>query len=272
MYTSTYSSSPVRTLTSEIGSANQQQLSFDRQYTRAPTNIRLTSNPTMDEGNLTSRRMPAGYSNSTSASIPIRTNTPSRRYISNINNVSHEPTSNRQQPTIYSSSYRTYGDNPEYRPNSSRYDGGVNANERAHSYDDLLHEQNRSQSSTYNSNSRLGPNTQHSYGPSQQQQQQQVRREPHNDYDDDLVVKSTDLSATNEQDMLDLVRSAFRKYDYTNQRELAGYLKRSADKAFSACWHCIVGRQFSSYVTHEMNGFIYLTKGPLSILLFKSGS
>ena len=72
--------------------------------------------------------------------------------------------------------------------------------------------------------------------------------------------------------MIDLVRTAFRKYEITNQRELAGYLKRSADKMFSPCWHCIIGRQFSSYVTHEMNGFIYLTKGPLSILLFKSGS
>lgn len=91
-------------------------------------------------------------------------------------------------------------------------------------------------------------------------------------YDEDLIVKSTDLSASTEQEMIELVRLAFRKYDLNNQRELAGFLKRSADRAFSSCWHCIVGRQFSSYVTHEMNGFIYLTKGPLSILLFKSGT
>ena len=224
----------------------------------------------MDEGNLSSRRMPTGgYSNSPSAAIPIRTTTPARKYTSNNNNAANEPLSNRYPPTGgYSSSQRAYGESVGYRAsNGSRFDG-AGGNERAHSYDDLLNEQNRAQSSVYHSNTRLGGNTHQTYG----QQPQHVRRDPHNEHDDDLVVKSTDLSATNEQEMLDLVRSAFRKYDLGNQRELAGFLKRSADKAFSSCWHCIVGRQFSSYVTHEMNGFIYLTKGPLSILLFKSGS
>ena len=271
MYTSTYSSSPVRTFTSDLGSTNQQQQSFDRQqYPQPSTNSHFTSHQTMDEGNLSSRRMPTGgYSNSPSASIPIRTTTPSRKYASNSNNAANDPASNRYPPTGYSSSYRAYGDGVGHRTsNGSRFEG-VSGNDRAHSYDDLLNEQNRAQSSIYHSNTRIGGGSSH---PNYVQQPQHVRREPYNDHDDDLVVKSTDLSATNEQEMLDLVRSAFRKYDLGNQRELAGFLKRSADKAFSSCWHCIVGRQFSSYVTHEMNGFIYLTKGPLSILLFKSGS
>jgi dynein light chain LC8-type len=182
-----------------------------------------------------------GYSNSASSinAIPISSRT------------NYNPSSSNQN-RYQSTSYRSYGnDNEPYRSNN-----------RAYSYDDLLNEQNRSQSTIYNSRSN-----------NLYRQQQPTRRDQYINYDDDdLIVKSTDLPATYEEEMIQLVRTAFRKYEITNQRELAGFLKRSADKTFAPCWHCIVGRQFSSYVTHEMNGFIYFTKGPLSILLFKSGA
>ncbi|KAF8354038.1 hypothetical protein PRIPAC_95661 [Pristionchus pacificus] len=35
--------------------------------------------------------------------------------------------------------------------------------------------------------------------------------------------------------------------------------------------HCIVGRNFGSYVTHETNYFVYFYLGQVAILLFKSG-
>merc|ERR1711881_785785 len=35
--------------------------------------------------------------------------------------------------------------------------------------------------------------------------------------------------------------------------------------------HCIVGRNFGSYVTHETRHFIYFYLGQVAILLFKSG-
>lgn len=220
----------------------------------------------MDDGSPSLRGGGAGintaYSNSASSltSIPVRSTTPSRKYTSNYN----PPASNDFNANKYPSTpYRSYPvDSEVYRSSNSV------ANQRTNSYNDLLSDPNqtyRSQSSIYNSASRLNMNNQeHSRATPQH-----VRRA---EYEDDLIVKSTDLSATNEQEMLELVRSSFRKYDMNNQRELAGYLKRSADKTFSSCWHCIVGRQFSSYVTHEMNGFIYFTKGALSILLFKSGA
>jgi dynein light chain LC8-type len=253
MYTSTYSSSsPIRTPTLGVRSTNYQHQPSSR--------INYNSYQTIDEGKTSLRDANTAYSNSVSSltSIPINLTSPSRKYTSNYNNTSDDLLTNKYPSTPY----RSYdGDNDILRSASSA------GNLRIHSYDDLLNDQTqsyRSQPSIYNSTSRIGQNNNSSYV-----QQQHVRRE---EYDDDLIVKSTDLSATNEQEMLELVRLSFRKYDLNNQRELAGFLKRSADKAFSSCWHCIVGRQFSSYVTHEMNGFIYLTKGPLSVLLFKSGS
>jgi hypothetical protein len=40
---------------------------------------------------------------------------------------------------------------------------------------------------------------------------------------------------------------------------------------YSPTWHCIVGRNFGSYVTHETKHFIYFYLGQVAILLFKSG-
>jgi dynein light chain LC8-type len=209
----------------------------------------------MYDSNMPLRRS-GGYSNSatTLPGVPIDA---SRKYPYNYPNEQ-----NRYQPTGYSSSSHLYGnDNDINRPNTSRYDTTYN-NTRARSYDNLINDPYRSQSSIYNSRDNIP----------YRQPQQPIRRDQYNDYDDDIVVKSTDLPARYEQEMVEIVRTAFRKHQIPNQRELAGFLKRSADQIFAPCWHCIVGRQFSSYVTHEMNGFIYFTKGPLSILLFKSGA
>ena len=187
---------------------------------------------------------------------------PSVGYSNSTNSLASMPTSARKYPRDFTTSlneptryvYQTS------RPSSVHY--GSTENTRAHSYDDVRYEQSRPNTSAYQSRQE---------NPSRQQYSP-PRREFYSDLaEEDVVVKSTDLSANNEQEIVELVRAAFRKYEISNQRELAGFLKRATDKRFASCWHCIVGRQFSSYVTHEMNGFIYLTKGPLSILLFRSG-
>ena len=256
MYTSTNSSSPVRTTTSETTPTNYQTQAYHRQYHQSSNNINNNDINTMYGSNLSLRRGETGYLNSASSLTSIPSHTPilSRK---NPNVYYNSPNDPRYHSIGYTSSYRPYGiSNETVRPSTSRYDSSGNT--RAYSYDDLLNDQHRSQSSIYNSRGNV------SYV------QQPRRDQYHNEYDD-LVVKSTDLPATHEQEMIDIVRTAFRKYEITNQRELAGFLKRAADKTFAPCWHCIVGRQFSSYVTHEMNGFIYFTKGPLSLLLFRSG-
>ena len=52
---------------------------------------------------------------------------------------------------------------------------------------------------------------------------------------------------------------------------LAAYIKKEFDKKYNPTWHCIVGRNFGSYVTHETKHFIYFYLGQVAILLFKSG-
>ena len=43
------------------------------------------------------------------------------------------------------------------------------------------------------------------------------------------------------------------------------------DKKFGPTWHCIVGRNFGSFVTHETKHFLYMYLGQVAVLLFKSG-
>lgn len=54
-------------------------------------------------------------------------------------------------------------------------------------------------------------------------------------------------------------------------QDIAAYIKKEFDKKYNPTWHCIVGRNFGSYVTHETRHFIYFYLGQVAILLFKSG-
>jgi hypothetical protein len=53
--------------------------------------------------------------------------------------------------------------------------------------------------------------------------------------------------------------------------QIAAFIKKEFDRKYSPTWHCIVGRNFGSYVTHETKHFIYFYLGQVAILLFKSG-
>ena len=55
------------------------------------------------------------------------------------------------------------------------------------------------------------------------------------------------------------------------EKDIAAHIKKEFDRKFNPTWHCIVGRNFGSYVTHETKHFIYFYMGQIAILLFKSG-
>ena len=48
-------------------------------------------------------------------------------------------------------------------------------------------------------------------------------------------------------------------------------IRASFDKEFTGCWHCVVGRRFGAYVTHEIKTYIYFSVVPgVSVLLWKT--
>jgi dynein light chain LC8-type len=58
---------------------------------------------------------------------------------------------------------------------------------------------------------------------------------------------------------------------FPSTQDIAAYIKKEFDKKYNPTWHCVVGRNFGSYVTHETKHFIYFYLGQVAILLFKSG-
>ena len=100
------------------------------------------------------------------------------------------------------------------------------------------------------------------------------------------VIKNADMSEEMQQDAVDCATQALEKYNI--EKDIAAYIKKEFDKKYNPTWHCIVGRNFGSYVTHEtrlfdlflykmlshtllFRHFIYFYLGQVAILLFKSG-
>ena len=65
------------------------------------------------------------------------------------------------------------------------------------------------------------------------------------------IIKNSDMTEDMQQDAINVATKFDRKHNPT--------------------WHCIVGRNFGSYVTHETKHFIYFYLGQIAVLLFKSG-
>ena len=66
-----------------------------------------------------------------------------------------------------------------------------------------------------------------------------------------------------------LTLQAMEKFNI--EKDIAAFIKKEFDKKYNPTWHCIVGRNFGSYVTHETKHFVYFYMGQVAVLLFKSG-
>ncbi|XP_054764363.1 dynein light chain LC6, flagellar outer arm-like [Lytechinus pictus] len=83
------------------------------------------------------------------------------------------------------------------------------------------------------------------------------------------VVKNVDMDKDEEEEALEIAAVAFEKFQV--EKDIAAHIKKEFDIKYDTTWHCVVGRNFGSYVTHESKHFIYFNHGQKSVLLFKSG-
>ncbi|GAB7341949.1 hypothetical protein MBLNU457_g0251t1 [Dothideomycetes sp. NU457] len=81
-------------------------------------------------------------------------------------------------------------------------------------------------------------------------------------------VKSADMNEDMQQEAIECAQEAMEKFNI--EKDIAHYIKRTFDERRGATWHCIVGRNFGSFVTHETKHFIYFYLGHCAILLFKT--
>jgi dynein light chain LC8-type len=54
---------------------------------------------------------------------------------------------------------------------------------------------------------------------------------------------------------IEVAREAQDKHSI--EKDQAAFIKKEFDRRFGPTWHCVVGRNFGSYVTHESKNFIY---------------
>ncbi|KAI4957873.1 hypothetical protein J4E86_005013 [Alternaria arbusti] len=95
----------------------------------------------------------------------------------------------------------------------------------------------------------------------------------------DAQIKSADMSDEMQQEAIEVAQTAMEQF--TIEKDIAQYIKKEGcwkralifaqfDSRKGATWHCIVGRNFGSFVTHETKHFIYFYLGHCAILLFKT--
>ncbi|KAF3779322.1 ctp Dynein light chain 1 [Nymphaea thermarum] len=84
-----------------------------------------------------------------------------------------------------------------------------------------------------------------------------------------VTIKSADMKEEMQKAAVDRAVAAFEKHSV--EKDVAAYIKKEFDKMYGPTWHCIVGRNFGSFVTHETNHFVYFYLDEKAVLLFKSG-
>ncbi|KAJ2484719.1 hypothetical protein EV174_002226, partial [Coemansia sp. RSA 2320] len=84
-----------------------------------------------------------------------------------------------------------------------------------------------------------------------------------------ITIKSIDMPDTMRDAVTAIAVKAFE--DNKVEKDIASAVKRECDKQFGPTWHVIVGRNFGSFVTHEVGHFIYFYVDHMAVLLFKSG-
>jgi dynein light chain LC8-type len=87
--------------------------------------------------------------------------------------------------------------------------------------------------------------------------------------DKKAVIKSADMSDAMQKEAENVAIQAMARYGV--EKDIAAYIKKEFDMKYQPTWHCIVGRNFGSFVTHESKHFVYFNVDQLAILLWKSG-
>jgi dynein light chain LC8-type len=85
-----------------------------------------------------------------------------------------------------------------------------------------------------------------------------------------FVLKMVDMPDELVSDLKSVVKEAFSVAS-TNEREIASAIKKHFDATHNPIWHCVVGKSFGAFGTHETKNFIYLYYGTTAIQLWKCG-
>ena len=112
-----------------------------------------------------------------------------------------------------------------------------------------------------------GPSSGPSYSPVPMPRTRKSLDRKSNTEDVVIDVKNVDMTDEMKEDVLMMAKHAISQC--VVEKDIARLIKIDADNKFGQTWHCIVGRNFGSFVTHEANYFIFFYIDKLAILLFR---
>jgi dynein light chain LC8-type len=85
-----------------------------------------------------------------------------------------------------------------------------------------------------------------------------------------FVLKMVDMTDELVADLKSVIKEAFAETANT-EREIAAAIKKHFDENHNPIWHCVVGKSFGAFGTHETKNFVYLYYGVTAIQLWKCG-
>lgn len=88
----------------------------------------------------------------------------------------------------------------------------------------------------------------------------------------EAVIKISAVSPDVEQDCVDCAAHALFEKNLTEQTAIAQFMKRELDRKYGSVWHCIVGRHFGSYVSHDDKNFLYFFIGDCGFLIWATNA
>ncbi len=81
------------------------------------------------------------------------------------------------------------------------------------------------------------------------------------------VVKSSLMPVEMQERAVEIACEALRQNN--TEQEVAASIRKQFETLYSSSvWHCFVGRNFGTYVTHEEKKFIYFYVGQVGVCLF----
>ncbi|CAL1534600.1 unnamed protein product [Lymnaea stagnalis] len=84
----------------------------------------------------------------------------------------------------------------------------------------------------------------------------------------EYMVKATDMTDAMRDQSVRIISSNVRYYK--EPQLIAKGVKEDFDKKFKYNWHCVVGADFGSTVTHEGSHFLFMFVDTLAVLVFKT--
>lgn len=89
-----------------------------------------------------------------------------------------------------------------------------------------------------------------------------------------FVLKRVDMPEELIEDLKTVVKEAFAPVEgqEPNEREISSKIKKHFDEKQGPIWHCVVGKSFGAFGTHETRHFVYLYYGQFAIQLWKCGT